>query len=183
VSTARLFAAVDLPAPVRDAVAAWGREGTAGDASLRAVPAANLHLTLVFLGSREEAESARIGALVTAAAAGPVALALGAALWLAPRRPHVLTLAVADPEGSLGRLQAAVAATLRDGAGHEDEGRAFRPHVTVARVRRGARVDPARHPLPPAPRAAFLAESLTLYRSRPGPGGSRYEAVARAALA
>ena len=55
--------------------------------------------------------------------------------------------------------------------------RAFRPHVTVARVRRGERIAPRTVPAPP--RLRFAAEALVLYRSQPG---SRYEPVARVAL-
>ena len=65
-------------------------------------------------------------------------LALGGALWLAPRRPHVLTVAVEDADGALAALQARVVEALAEAAGRDEpERRPFRPHVTVARVRRG----------------------------------------------
>jgi 2'-5' RNA ligase len=180
--TARLFAAADLPEDVRAALAAWAGGAAGAVPGLRIVPAANLHVTLVFLGNRDEAELDRLGQLVSACADGVVDVALGEALWLAPRRPHVLTLALADPAGALAALQAAVSGALVAGAGHVAEARAFRPHVTVARVRRGMRVRPERVALAAPPRAAFALPALTLYRSRPGPGGSRYEPVARAPL-
>ena len=66
-------------------------------------------------------------------------LALGDALWLAPRRPHVLTVEVADATGALLALQERVVAALVEAVGYEPDRRRFRPHVTVARVRRGAR--------------------------------------------
>jgi 2'-5' RNA ligase len=114
-----------------------------------------------------------------------VEVALGDALWLAPRRPHVLTVALRDGSGRLEALQARVQAALEAGAGHVPERRAWRPHVTVGRVRRGARVRPDDVALPAVPRASFALEAVALYRSetdptRPSP---RYEAVARAALA
>lgn len=174
--SARLFAAADLPEDVRAALASWAAAVLDGRPELRAVPAANLHLTLVFLGDRDEAELDALGALVVAQARGPVEVELSGALWLAPRRPHVLTVALVDVEGALAALQARVLAALVQGAGHEPEARAFRPHVTVARVRRGARVRPVELPAPP--RARFALPSLTLYRSRAG----RYEPLARAPL-
>ena len=183
-SRARLFAAVDLPADVRASLAAWGRSavGAAGG-TLRAVSEANLHLTLAFLGAREEEQAEAIGALVTACAAPAGPLSLGDALWLPPRRPGVLTVAVNEEEGgALGGLQRAVVEALVAGAAFEPETRPFRPHVTVARVRARQRLRHREVALPAPPQVTFRPPSLTLYRSRTGPGGARYEPLARASL-
>ncbi len=177
----RLFAAADIPVIVREPLAAWGAACAERVPGLRAVPAERLHLTLVFLGSRDAADAPSIAELVTAGADGPVEVALGDALWLSPRRPHVLTVAVQDPSGRLKALQQRVSSALQDGAGHDAERRAWRPHVTVARVRRGARVRPGDAALPRVPSASFALEALTLYRSHPGPA-PRYEALARTRL-
>ena len=177
----RLFAAADLPDAVRAPLAAWGAHCAAIVPGLRAVPDERLHLTLVFLGNRDASDAERIGELVTACADGPVDVALGGALWLAPRRPHVLTVEVCDASGRLAALQGRVSAALRRGAGHATEPRRFRPHVTVARVRRGARVRPGDVALPRVPSPSFALEALTLYRSHPGPA-PRYEALARTRL-
>jgi 2'-5' RNA ligase len=180
----RLFAAVDLPARVRDELAAWGAACARRVDELRPVPADRIHLTLVFLGSRPDAEAEAIGELVTGCADGRVEVSLGDVLWLSPRRPHVLTVAVRDPTGRLGALQQRVAKALQEGAGHEPDRRRYRPHATAARVRRGAKVRPGDIALPRVPRASFPLETLTLYRSitdatRPAP---RYEALARVVL-
>jgi 2'-5' RNA ligase len=177
----RLFAAADLPAAVRSELAAWGAACAELVGDLRPIPAQRLHLTLVFLGSRPEAEAEAIGELVTACADGPVGVELGEALWLAPRRPHVLTVGVTDVTGRLGDLQARVSEALQAGAGHEPERRRYRPHATVARVRKGARVRPDDVALPRAPRASFALEALALYRSVLGPS-PRYEPLARVPL-
>jgi RNA 2',3'-cyclic 3'-phosphodiesterase len=177
----RLFAAADLPDGVREELAAWGASCARIVPGLRPVPAERMHLTLVFLGSRPDAEAQEIGDLVTACADGPVEVRLGDALWLAPRRPHVLTIALTDATGRLGELQARVAGALEAGIGHALEPRPYLPHVTVARVRRGAKVRPGDVALPRVPRARLPLTSLTLYRSHPGPA-PRYEALARAVL-
>ena len=177
----RLFAAADLPGAVRTELADWGAACADAVPELRAVPSGRLHLTLVFLGSRPDDEAARTGELVTACADGPVVAELGDVLWLAPRRPHVLTVALLDPDGRLAELQARVSAALVAGVGHRPDGRAWRPHVTVARVRRGARVRPGDVALPRVPSPSFALEALTLYRSHPGPA-PRYEALARTRL-
>jgi 2'-5' RNA ligase len=73
-----------------------------------------------------------------------------------------------------------VASRLADALGFEPERRRFRPHVTVARVRHGAR--PRRRGLPDTPEASFAGEALTLYRSYLGGGPARYEALERVGL-
>jgi 2'-5' RNA ligase len=178
----RLFAAADLPRDVRAALAGWGAAAAGASSALRPVPAERLHLTLVFLGARGEEEAEGIGELVTACADGPVHAELGDALWLSPRRPHVLTVALRDPAGRIGELQARVQDALVSGAGHEAERRRYLPHVTVARVRRDARLRPGDVALPEVPRASFALEALTLYRSRLG-SSPVYEALARVPLA
>jgi 2'-5' RNA ligase len=179
--SARLFAALELPAPVRDALGAFGRAAAADDFALRAVRDDALHVTLAFLGHRalDDIDPAREA--VRSAAGGPVpALSLGDPLWLAPRRPHVLTVEVRDGDGALFALQERVVAALVDAVGYEPDRRRFRPHVTVARVRHGAA--PRRGGLPDAPEAAFAGEAVVLFRSWLGGGPARYEALERAAL-
>lgn len=174
--TARLFAALELPAAVRAALAAFGATAAASDPALRPVAEDSLHLTLAFLGHRplEDLEPACAAIRAT----DPVAprLALGGPLWLAPRRPHVLTVALEDPDGTLAALRADVVARLAGALDWEPEARPFRPHVTVARVRRGVR--PHRR-LPELPRAELTGEAIVLFRSHLGGGPARYEALAR----
>ncbi len=178
---ARLFAAADLPVGVREALVTWAHRAVGDDRALRLVGPQALHVTLCFLGWREASESKRLGDIVTACAAPARSLAIERVLWLAPGRPHVLTVGIEDVRGELTALQAAVSGALADGAGYIPEEREFVPHVTVARVRRGSR--PLRRGLPPLPALpAFHCPSLTLYRSQLGPGGARYEALARVDL-
>jgi 2'-5' RNA ligase len=177
---ARLFVALDLPAPVRDALGAFGRGAADGDVALRAIAPDAIHVTLAFLGHRPLDDSEPAAEAVRATARPVPGLALSDALWLSPRRPHVLTIAIEDGDGALAALQAAVAASLAEAVGFRPEERPFRPHATVARVRRGARPRPTG--LPPVPRAAFAGEAVTLYRSHLGGGPARYEALERVAL-
>jgi RNA 2',3'-cyclic 3'-phosphodiesterase len=176
----RLFVALELPGGVRDALAAWATQVTGGDEALRAVAPGALHLTLAFLGVCAPAE---VGPIAEAAARGvrggawPAALGLGEALWLAPRRPHVLTVAVEDPGGALGALRERVVAELAGELGWEPEQRRFRAHVTVARVRRGRAPRGYDVPAPPRP-GAFGAAAVAVMRSELGAGGARYERLA-----
>ena len=89
-----------------------------------------------------------------------------------------------DGAGALSGLQAAVSRALAETAGYEPEARPYRPHVTVARVRSGARV-PARERTglePPGGGGGFHGAALTLYRSRLSPSGARYEPAERVEL-
>ncbi len=165
-----------------EALDGWGRAAAGSREGLRALPAASLHLTLAFLGERPEEEAEAIGAAVLACAAPVPALELGEPAWLpSARRPGVLAVDVVDGAGACARLQAAVSAALVGLGAFEADRRRFRPHVTVARVRRGARVD--QRSLPGRPAAGgFAGAALTVYRSRLGAPGARYDALARAAL-
>lgn len=177
---ARLFVALDLPGEVRDALAAWGGQAVArAGGALRAVPAENLHLTLAFLGAREETEAPAIGAIVTATTGAAPHLELADALWLPPRRPGVLSVEIHDETGALATLHASLTDALAKEAAYTPEARPLRPHVTVARVRSGHRVRPRDTELPPPPSIAFEAAALTLYRSITSPKGARYEPLAR----
>jgi 2'-5' RNA ligase len=178
--SARLFAALELPAEVRAALGAFGHAAAGRDEALRAVGEEGLHVTLAFLGHRPEDEIDPARAAVRAVQGTAPELALGEPLWLAPRRPHVLSVALDDADGTLASLQAQVTERLDEALAWEPERRPFRPHVTVARVRRGAR--PRTRDLPPAPSASFTGEAVVLYRSHLGGGPARYEALERVAL-
>jgi 2'-5' RNA ligase len=178
---ARLFVALDLPADVREALAAWQRRELGALPELRAVGPEALHVTLCFLGWRDLSEVERIGELAIGAADGVRDLELGATAWLPPRAPRVLTVAVRDAGGACATLQGAVSDVLVAGGFYERERRPFFPHVTVGRVRGGRAPSGLRHrlPAPPAP-LSFEAAAVTLYRSRSTARGSTYEALARA---
>ena len=176
----RLFVALDVPDEVRESLAQWC-ERVAPD-GVRRVPAENLHVTLAFLGSRSLDDADVVaGLLGRVAAAHPLATVLrtAGALWLPPRRPGVLAVALGASE-ELAALHAGVVTALAGAIGFEPERRAFRPHVTVGRVARGARVR-VRSPDPP-PTLRFAPQALTLYRSQTTGAGARYTALARAAL-
>jgi 2'-5' RNA ligase len=178
--SARLFLAVEVAEDDRQALHAWGQEVVGDDRGMRVVDPAQLHLTLAFLGHRALDEIEPLAELVTGwegRAAPPLRTA--GALWLSPRRPHVLTVAVDDVDGALGAVHDQVWTALEE-LGHERERRRYRPHLTVARVRHGWTAPGTA--LAPAPERALRAEGLVLFRSWLGGGPARYEALARAAF-
>ncbi len=192
-ATARLFFAIDPPAHVREALAAWVRgavgpglgrgQGSGAGRPMRLLEPNLLHLTLCFLGARPVAEIERIAAALGDCAREVGELSIGAPLWLPPRRPRVLAVEVHDPEGDLARLHRAVSETLAGSFGWEPEGQRpqrFRPHITLARMREDAA--PRERELPPTPALEFTPREVVLYRSWLAPEGASYEALASATL-
>jgi RNA 2',3'-cyclic 3'-phosphodiesterase len=177
--SARLFAALELPADVRAQLAAFGHAAAAADDALRSVGEDALHATLAFLGHRDEADIAPAAAAVRETDPIAVPLALGDPLWLAPRRPHVLTVGLDDLDGVLADVRAKLVDELADALDWKPQRRRFRPHVTVARVRRNGR---PKRDLPDPPRATFAGGAVVLFRSHLGRGPARYEALERIQL-
>jgi 2'-5' RNA ligase len=175
----RLFVALDLPADARAALAAWA--DAAAPPAVRRIPAENLHVTLAFLGSRNEDEATTVGARLTNVIRTLDPLRTAGPLWLPRRRPGVLTVALRDDE-QLSGLQADLAAELESAIDFESEPRRFRPHVTVGRVPRGTRIDIRPALDPPLTELSVRAPALTLYRSHTGADGARYEPLSSVAL-
>jgi 2'-5' RNA ligase len=176
---ARLFVALDLPAAIREALAGWRDELIAGREDLRPTRLETLHVTLAFLGWRAEADVERVAGTARAAAADhavPV-LAPGALRAVPAGSPRVFALDLDDAGGRATALQEAVAGALAAERLYKPEARAFWPHVTLARVRKGERAAP---PLPDRPLVLdpFEACDLTLYRSTLKPAGAVYDALA-----
>ena len=178
---ARLFVALELPTAAREALVRWRSEVVGEVRGLRLVRPEDLHVTLCFLGSRPEHEIDQITATCGAVAGEPVAdSAFGEALWLPPRRPRVLAVALSDPEGAIARMQSVLSSALVAGGWYAPESRPFLAHVTVARVGRDARVRGVDLSAPAG--SAVCCSRVTLYRSRLGPGGARYEPLASVEL-
>jgi 2'-5' RNA ligase len=176
-----MFVALDLPAPARDALAAWRDALVADRPDLRPVRPEALHVTLVFLGWQDESAAPEIASAAFAAAPrGPLTLSAGAVRPLPPRDPRLFALDLEDAGRATGALQAAVSDALRPW--YTPEKRPFWPHITLARVKRGERrVAALPEDLPP-PGEPFEAARLTLYKSTLRPQGALYEPLAEATL-
>lgn len=173
----RLFVAVDVPDPVRDAVvgaiAPWRERFPRG----RWVPSENWHVTLKFLGSTWPRLLDWVMDSVEVVARGALPLDSrleGIGAFPSPRRARVLWAGLEDRDGKLG----AIAEALDEALSREfkPENRPFTAHLTVARfeppVELGDEVTATE-----VRSEAFLVDRLVLYRShlrRPAPV---YEAV------
>jgi RNA 2',3'-cyclic 3'-phosphodiesterase len=179
---ARMFVALDLPEPARTALAGWRDSLVAGRGELRPVLPTALHVTLVFLGWQDESAAAQIAEAAFDAAAGVDAPVLTATAVrpLPPRRPRLFALDLEDEDGRASRVQGAISDALEEARFYRPEKRPFWPHLTLARVKRGARPEPL--PDVPPPGEPFETGELTLYRSTLRPQGALYEPLARAEL-
>jgi RNA 2',3'-cyclic 3'-phosphodiesterase len=184
----RLFAALPVPTAARSAIGALVGELRAdADAGwpVRWTLDEQLHLTLKFYGEIAPERLAELGDALRVAAAGtpPLDCVVTALGTLPPGRRGRVVVAAIDAPAALELLQDRVergSAAL----GFPVEGRAFRPHVTLGRLRRGARL-PTDAPARLAavrPELPFLIEEAVLYESRLGPGGARYEPRVTVAL-
>lgn len=135
-------------------------------------------MTLCFLGERPDEEAPAIGAAVAASAAPVRGLRLGEPAWLG--RGSALSVDLEDPTGECTALQARLSAALVALGVFSPEARAFRPHVTVARVPRGVRVARSLPPGPDGP--PFDGTALTLFQSRLSPRGASYAPLTRVTL-
>ena len=126
---ARLFFALWPDAAAQARLAALAKE-IARFCGGRPVPAANLHLTLVFLG---QVDPARIDALRLAAdGVASAAFILGLDRIDGFRRAAVAWAGCRQPPVGLIALQAELERRIRDAGFHPDD-RAFFPHLTLAR--------------------------------------------------
>ena len=185
----RLFVAARLPASAQAATgAALAQLRAAGLPGWRWVRPAGLHLTLRFLGETPpERVCAAAEAMRRAAAASePVNLALAGAGTFGGRRARVLWLGL---EGELDALQLLAERLNKElsGAGWETPEGRLRPHITLARARRGASASQAAAARRAAERveasgARFEVGTLDLTRSRLTPEGARYTVLSSARL-
>jgi 2'-5' RNA ligase len=179
----RVFCAVELPAEVRkqleehilklrkavpDVVASWSR-------------VENIHLTLKFFGNvaidRIPAISEGANRAVSEFSTFPIGVG-GTGVFPRPSRPQVLWIGISDPSGRLSALQARLENECA-AMGFPKEDGAYRPHLTIARIRRpeGARRLADTHLQIPFPTTGIDVTELILFRSELSPKGSKYTPI------
>lgn len=172
----RAFLAIALPDEVRIAVGAVMAPVAQAHPAARWVRAANLHLTIEFLGSVDDALLGRLDeALAPVATATPAAdLVLSGVGAFPPGRPRVLWLGLVAGAPWHAELSGSVRAVVRD-VGLVPDTRPPSAHVTLARQERPDRA--ALAALGEAfgeRRFDWRADRLTLYSSVLGRGGPTY---------
>jgi RNA 2',3'-cyclic 3'-phosphodiesterase len=175
----RLFVAITPPPAVLDELEAIVAPLRAAWPGLRWTSQAAWHLTLAFLGEVSEEKAAALPARLERAAHRHPVLSLSfgpGGAFPAPGRARVVWAGIRGDGAALTALARSVAAgARRAGAGPPDEGRAFRPHVTLARCRQPADVGPLVGSLAGYAGTPWTAAEIHLIRSYLGAGPPRYE--------
>ena len=151
------------------------------------VRAEGLHLTVKFLGECAESAIEPLRSAVAGAAARhqPVPVVVGG-VGAFPnfRRPRVVWMAV-NGGGRLELLHHDVEVACA-GLGYEPEGRPFRPHITLGRVREATGEAPLREMARAARAVTFrddaIVTAVDLMASELARGGSRFSVIASAPL-
>lgn len=173
----RLFAGIPVGGEIGTALAAFLRQWRAEPWPVRWVRDDGLHLTVKFYGEVAPEPAAALSAALEQATRGTPILPLqlgGIGAFPSLARAHVLWAGLEAPpalELLVDRIERASAEL-----GYDLEGRPFRPHVTLGRLRDNARLplEAVRQLERVSPEGNFVADRLVLYQSRPGPGGSTY---------
>ena len=173
----RLFVAVPLPSPALEEAGGLLRGLRGQEWPVRWVRDDALHITLKFFGEVTSDRLEPIEELLQIATQGmaPLAVTLtGGGAFPSSRRPRVLRLEVsAGPDLELlqDRLERGA-----EQIGFAPEGRPFRPHITLGRVREGHRlpVDAMRQVEALPGGAPFLADQIVLFESRQTNAGPAY---------
>ncbi len=179
----RVFCAVELPHEVRaqleDHVARLRKEVPDVAASWTRVE--NIHLTLKFFGDVAVDRIAKISGAIARAVEefSPFEINVGD-VGVFPRasRVQVLWIGVSDPSGQLTALHQRIEAEC-GAEGFPKEDRAYRPHLTIAGIRRpeGARRLAETHLQMTFKPLAINVNEAILFRSELSPKGSKYTAV------
>jgi 2'-5' RNA ligase len=184
----RVFCAVELPAEVHarledhilklrqevpDAAASWSR-------------VENIHLTLKFFGNVEVKRIARISEAAERVVKQFSTFQIGVGetgVFPRPSRPQVLWIGVSDPSGQLSALQDKFENECAADR-FEKEDRAYRPHLTIARLRKpeGARQLADAHLQMKFEQIEVELKELVVFRSELSPKGSKYTVISAADL-
>lgn len=186
--TQRTFLALDIDELVRDRLAGLPGRLRLPDAKIRWVEPENLHVTLNFLGDVSGETLAEVCAAAEdcAGEVEPFDFRVRGVLPVPPhgRKLRMFWAGVEDPTGRLVELQGKLADAMSD-LGLRREDRAYRPHLTIARVK-SAR-DPRRliaavKPVGEEEFGTVFCDRVMVYTSELGPDGPKYTAVAQPEL-
>ena len=181
----RVFAAVELQDDVREQLREHIQRlrEAVPEASASWTRVENIHLTLKFFGNVNVNRIPAISGAISRAVKeySPFRISVGGTgVFPKPSRAQVLWIGVSDPSGNLLNLQRQLENECA-GEGFEKEDRAYRPHLTIARLRKpeGARRLADTHLKTKFEPLAIDLKELVLFRSELSPKGSRYTAISR----
>lgn len=170
----RLFVALRPPAAIREELSA----AMSGIAGARWQDDEQLHLTVRYIGQVERAVAEDVAVALDSVRAAPITAAI-AGVGMFEDRARASVWAGVTPREPLAALHRKVDQALIR-LGLAPEGRAYHPHITLARLNRAS--GPADRFLADTAMLAsmpFRLDHLLLYESHLNHAGATYEAVAR----
>jgi 2'-5' RNA ligase len=189
----RLFIGVELPDAVKEMAAKQLDDvkervrKAAPSAAIRWVEAANLHITLWFIGEVDETRADALRSSMQPPFATPrfdVKLE-GLGAFPPGGTPRVIWIGMTAGREPLVALHGEIRDRLAP-LGYEPEARPFSPHLTVARVKDiragGAKAVRAVLASQPVVLERYTQAAVTLFRSRTSPKGAQYESLLRVPL-
>lgn len=177
----RLFVGIDVDGAVRDLAARAGAALQQAGVDGRFEPREKLHVTVAFLGAVPDARLPEVIAALDAARVAPFSFPLeriGA--YPNVRRPAIVWLGPARPQPAFRGCVAAVQEALAPLGFRIERAPDDRPHLTLARLRRGA--GPLQVAFRPARPTRVAVDALALFQSLPDNGTTRYEVLHRRVL-
>lgn len=183
----RSFVALDIPVKTQEALASLTQELQKTHAAVSWVKADRIHLTLKFLGNvpPEQVEAIQEALAPVAAACPPFQLQpFGCGGFPTIKQMRVVWVGLRGDDKALLFLQKSVETALIP-LGFEPEGRLFRAHLTLGRVKGRQHQRALQEAL--LTRQGFESEvfdvtELVLYKSELMPQGARYTPLFRASL-
>jgi 2'-5' RNA ligase len=171
----RVFIAIDVPAEIRQRLAAIQDKLRPASSAARWVSTDSIHITLKFMGEIPEERREDIDSALTGLSWLPMSIAVrGIGFFPGVRSPRILWAGVECPtmEGLANEVD-----TRLVQAGFDSEKRAFRAHLTLARTKErrleNALVKTA-EPFEETEFGTFVADRCYLYQSTLRPAGSVY---------
>lgn len=175
----RCFIAIELPDPVHEALEAVKSRLRAAGVKASWVRPGNVHLTLRFLGEIDESQAARIAVTLEEdyEASRPFRLRVeGLGAFPNPRRPSVVWAGCGPLDSGLAEAQRKAEAAAR-AIGLDPEQKAFRPHLTLGRIRDRRAAGPVAEALVHErdfDGGEFEVSGVALFESRLSPAGAEY---------
>lgn len=174
----RLFVAIDLPGELKERIFAISQK-ISQKIPLRLVTEENLHLTLLFLGNRNEEETERLKKLIDGIPklSSPINLKVeNLEFFPDPREPHGVWLNLGgEKEKLLFLYEKIVDGLLKCGFKLEKEGLRFSSHITIGRIKEKIRKAEIPKEFAEFKEGSILKiEKITLFQSQLSSAGPTY---------
>jgi RNA 2',3'-cyclic 3'-phosphodiesterase len=184
-STWRVFCAIEIPEKIRQSISQHAQQlhEALPDVQASWTKPDNIHLTLKFFGNISQRQVLKASEAAARAVDGLKSFTIhveGAGAFPSRGPARVLWIGIKDLTGKLIQLEQKFESEC-EREGFHKEGRAFHPHLTVARLRgpRGARALADKHHELGFESSEVTVSSLILFRSELSSKGSTYTRISK----